>query len=411
MPLAVYDYWRVVGVASLMSAQEITASADFVQLTRASSAARGLNALVCAQYDLRAALRHSLVSRQWSQLDEARRELAGSPALAARFEENLWSVLETPELGAHESGARWRGLVLAIPVSLTTRSGTLLSLPQELARTLRATLQQRFPADTGIRLVNRSVPQLVAHTMGVRSLYELIEELASGERGESGAPEADTGVFAPEGRSLGQHYFFALALTTRLEQVGLELPGELQSDPGLIRWAALQTERITSDFAERGWQLLMRVSPPQRLRDMLSSLPVLGDVRELDALLEHAAARHGTPVAMLRAELAPPRGVEAGLRIAISDRRDGRPLARALYRLAALGAEAGTYRVAVRLASAGVELAAADESLDGAVRRAIAFTGAPVPPEPALPGVTAAPHPLGFSALRSRFSRSHRHST
>ncbi|HTO46375.1 MAG TPA: hypothetical protein VML91_01940 [Burkholderiales bacterium] len=394
-----------------MSAHEVTASAELVQFTRAVSAARGLNALVCTQHDLRAALGRSLVSRQWSQLDEAQRQMAGSPALAARFEESLRSVLEAPEFGAHESGARWRGLVLTIPVSLTARSGTLVSLPQEMAGTLRASLQQRFPADTAIRLVNRLVPQLVAHTMGVQSLYELIEELASGERGGPEAPEADTGVFAPEGRSLGQHYFFALALTTRLEQVGLELPGELRNDPGLIRWAALQTERITSDFAERGWQLLMRVSPPQRLRDMLSSLPVLGDVRELDGLLEHAATRHGTPVAMLRADLAPPRGGDAGLRIAISDRRDGRPLARALYRLAALGAEAGAYRVAVRLASAGVELAAADESLNGAVRRAMTLTSAPVPPEPAMPGVTAAPHTLGFSTLRSRFSRSHRHST
>ena len=394
-----------------MSAHEINAAAELVQFTRAASAARGLNALVCAQHDLRIALRRSLVSHQWSQLDEAQREMAGSPALAARFEESLRSVLETPEFGAHESGARWRGLVLTIPVSLTARSGTLVSLPQELARTLRATLQQRFPADTAIRLVDRPVPQLVAHTMGVRSLYELIEELASGEPGGRAAPETNTGVFVPEGRSLGQHYFFALALTTRLEQVGLELPGELQNDPALIRWAALQTEKITSDFAERGWQLLMRVSPPQRLRDMLSSPPVLGDVRELDGLLEQAAARHGTPLAMLKADLAPPQGGEAGLRIAISDRRDGRPLARALYRLAALGVEAGTYRVAVRLASAGVELAAADENLNSAVQRAMTLTSAPVPPEPAIPGVTAAPHTLGFSALRSRLSRSHRHST
>jgi hypothetical protein len=394
-----------------MSAQEITPPTEFARLTRAAVAARGLNALVCAQHDLRTALRRALVSRQWSQLDEAQRELAASPALAERFEESLWSVLETPEFGAHESGARWAGLVLAIPVSLTARSGTLVSLPQSVARTLRATLQERFPPDTGIRLLNRPVPQLVAHTMGAQSLYELVEELASGERGGLAAPETDSGVFAPEGRSLGRHYFFALALTTRLEQVGLELPGKLQDDPGLIRWAAVQTERITSGFAERGWQLLMRVSPPLRLRNMLSSPPVLSDVRELDGLLEHAAARHGTPIAMLRADLASPRNGEAGLRIAISDRRDGRPLARVLYGLAALGAEAGAYRAAVRLASAGVELAAGSENLDDAVQRAVTLASVPVPPEPAMPGVTAAPHALRFDALRSKFPRSHRHST
>ena len=394
-----------------MSAQEITAPTELARLTRAAVAARGLNALVCTQHDLRTALRRALVSRQWSQLDEAQRELVASPALAARFEESLWSVLETPEFGAHESGTRWAGLVLAIPVSLTARSGTLISLPQVVARTLRATLQERFPPDTGIRLVNRPVPQLVAHTMGAQSLYELIEELASGERGEPAAPETDTGVFAPEGRSLGRHYFFALALTPRLEQVGLELPGELQNDPGLIRWAAVQTERITSGFAERGWQLLMRVSPPLRLRDMLSAPPVLDDVRELDGLLEHAAARHGTPVAMLRADLASPRDGEVGLRIAISDRRDGRPLARVLYGLAAPGAEAGAYRVAVRLASAGIELGTTSENLDDVVQRAVTLASAPIPPEPAMPGVTAAPHALRFGTRRSRLPRSHRDST
>ena len=411
--MALYDYSRVVGCSlRMMSAQEITVPTEFARLTRAAVGARGLNALVCAQHDLRTALRRALVSRQWSQLDDAQRELAGSPALAARFEESLRSVLETPEFGEHESGTRWAGLVLAIPVSLTTRSGTLISLPQVVASTLRATLQERFPPDTGIRLVNRPVPQLVAHTMGAQSLYELTEELASGERAvDSPPPETDTGVFAPEGRSLGRHYFFALALTTRLEQVGLELPGELQNDPGLIRWAAVQTERISSGFAERGWQLLVRVSPPLRLRDMLSSPPVLGDVRELDGLLEHAAARHGTPVAMLRADLASPRDGEAGLRIAISDRRDGRPLASALYGLAALGAEAGAYRVAVRLASAGVELTTKSENLDDAVQRAITLASAPVPPEPAILGVTAAPPGLRFATLRSRFPRSHRHLT
>ena len=394
-----------------MSSHEISVPQNLVHFTRLACAARDLSALVCAQYDLRAALRRALVSRQWAELDEAQRDLAGSPALAARFGESLHGVLETPELGAGAPGARWEGLVLAIPVTLASRAGTLVSLPPSVSRALRDTLQHRFPPGTGIRLIDRPVPQLIAHTMGTRSLYELIEELASGERCEAGAPASQPeGVFEPRGRSLGQHYLFALALTTRLEQLGLELPGDLQADPGLVKWAADQSERVTSDFAERGWPLLMRVSPPRRLREMLSSPPVLGDVRELDGLLEHAAARRDTPVTMLKADLALTHGAEAGLRIVVSDRATGTPIARAQYRLAALGAEAGAYRVAVRLASAGVELVVADESLRGAVQRAVMLTNAAVPPEAARPREATVPHPLGLRTLRSRFTRPPRHS-
>jgi hypothetical protein len=396
-----------------MASNEISVTADLVHFTRLAGTARDLSALVCAQYELRVALRRALVSRQWADLDEAQRELAGSPVLAARFRENLHGVLETPELGAKEPGARWHGLVLAIPIALASRSGTLVSLPPSIVQALRDTLQNRFPQGTGIRLVDRPVPQLVAHTLGTQSLYELIAALASGERAAAGAPASPAeGGFEPRGRSLGQHYLFALALTTRPEQLGLELPGDLQADPGLVKWAADQSERITSDFAERGWPLLMRVSPPRRLREMLSSSPVLGDVRELDGLLEHAAARQGTPVAMLKAELALTQGAEVGLRIVVSDRASGTPIAHALYRLAALGAEAGTYRVAVRLASAGVELVVADESLRGAVRRAVTLTSEPVPPEaPATALEAAVPHPSGLKTLRSRFTRAPRHST
>jgi hypothetical protein len=248
--------------------------------------------------------------------------------------------------------------------------------------------------------------------MDTQSLYELIAELASGERGAAGAPGSQPeGGFEPHGRSLGRHYLFALALTTRLEELGLELPGDLQADPGLVKWAAEQSERITSDFAERGWPLLMRVSPPRRLREMLSSSPVLGDVRELDGLVEHAAARAGTPVTTLKADLALTHGAEVGLRIVVSDRAGGTPIAHALYRLAALGAEAGAYRVAVRLASAGVELVVGDESLRGAVRRAVTLTTAPVPPETAATPLEATvPNPLGLRALRSRLARPPRHS-
>jgi hypothetical protein len=243
-------------------------------------------------------------------------------------------------------------------------------------------------------------------------LYELIEELASGERGAGAVPGSQpTNAFVPHGRSLGQHYFFALAVTTHPEQFALEMPGDLQTEPGLVKWAGAQTERITSDFAELGWPLLMRVSTPRRLREVLSSPPVLTDVRELDGLLDHVASKLGVPVTMLRADLALRDGEEAGLRIAISDRRVGTPLAHALYRLAALGPEAGAYRVAVRLASAGVELVAADEDLGRAVHRAIALTNAPAPSETVAPHGSPASHPPGTKTFRSRFSRSLRHPT
>ena len=395
-----------------MSSHDISSAEELVQLTRRASEARGLCALVSVQYQLRAALRHVLVLRQWPQLEEAQRELKGSPSLAARFDENLHWVLETPELGAREPDARWHGLVLAIPVALTSRAGTLVALPQPLALALRESLQARLPRGTGIRLANRPVPQFVAHTMATRSLYELIEELASGERSVAAAPGSQsTSTFVPHGRSLGQHYFFALGFTTHSEQFALEMPGDLQTEPGLLKWAAAQTEKITSDFAERGWPLVMRVSAPRRLREMLSSLPVLSDVRELDGLLDHVASQLGTPVTMLRADLAPGHSDEAGLCIAISDRRAGTPLAHGLYRLAGLGAEAGAYRVAVRLASAGVELVAADENLNRVVQRAIALTDTPAPSETATSRESPTSHPSGMKTLRSRFSRSLRHPT
>ncbi len=393
-----------------MSSHDTSPSEELVQLTRLASEARGLCALVCLQYQLRAALRRILVSRQWPYLDEAQRELTGSPSLWARLNESLHRVLETPELGAREPGGRWHGLVLAIPVALTSRAGTLLFLPHPVALALRESLGARLPRGTGLRMVNRPIPQLVAHTMGTRSLYELIEELASGERDAEGAPGSQpTGAFVPHGRSLGQQYLFALALTTHPEQFALEMPGDLQTEPGLVKWAAVQTQQITSDFAERGWPLLMRVSAPRRLCEMLSSPLVLSDVRELDGLLDHVASQHGVSVSMLRAELALRQGEEAGVRIAISDRRVGTQLAHGVYRLAALGAEAGAYRVAVRLASAGVELVAADENLRRVVERAIALTTAPAPSETATPPESPTSHPFGTKTFRSRLSRSLRH--
>jgi hypothetical protein len=144
---------------------------------------------------------------------------------------------------------------------------------------------------------------------------------------------------------------------------------------------------------------------------MLSSPPVLGDVRELDGLLEQAANRLGAPVTKLRADLALVQGAEPKLRIAIAGDAASTPLAHVLYRLAALGAEAGTYRVAVRLASAGVELTASDDSVRGAVQRAVMLTNVPVPPESAAPRGKAAPDPLGLRTLRSRFARPPPHST
>jgi hypothetical protein len=244
--------------------------------------------------------------------------------------------------------------------------------------------------------------------MDARSLYEFIEALASGGRDAAAVAGAAPSPFIPHGRSLGRHYLFALAVTADPGQLALEMAGGQHADPGLVKWAAAQTERITSDFAERGWPLIVRVSPPQRLREMLSSPPVLGDVRELDGFLAEVASRHETPVTMLRATLAVRSGEEPGLRIAISDRSAGRPLARAVYRLVGAGAEAGAYRVAVRLASAGVELVAAEESLLRVVQRALALTDEPEPAE-----VASRDRPESGSlrpgTMRSRFSRPTRH--
>jgi hypothetical protein len=105
-----------------------------------------------------------------------------------------------------------------------------------------------------------------------------------------------------------------------------------------------------------------------------SSPLLLSDVRELDGLLDHVASRQGCPVTALGADLAMQGGEEPGVRIDIRERRSGKPLARGFYRLAPLGAEAGAYRVAVRLASAGVQLAAADETLARMVERAVTLT-------------------------------------
>src|SRR5215470_14157002 len=294
-----------------MSPQD-SAAEELVRLARVASQARGLPALVSAQHQLRATLRRALALRQWAQLDDVQRELASSPALAARFVESLHHVLETPELAAREPGARWHGLVLAIPVSIASRSGSVFALPEPLALVLRESLQARFPPGTGIRLVNRLVPQLVARSMPARSQYELVEELASGERAAAAAAGVpSTSGFVPHGGSLGQHYLFALALTAHPEQLALEMAGDLHAAPGLVRWAVAQTERMTSDFAERGWPLLIRVSAPQRLSEMLSSPLLLGDVRELDGLLNHVSSRHTTPLAMLRVDLALEQSEEA----------------------------------------------------------------------------------------------------
>jgi hypothetical protein len=103
---------------------------------------------------------------------------------------------------------------------------------------------------------------------------------------------------------------------------------------------------------------------------------------------------------------------ESGLTISIiSDRRVGTPLAHGLYRLAALGAEPGAYRVAVRLASAGVELVTADENLQRIVQRAIALTDAPAPSETATAHASSTSHPIEARTSRFRFSRAPRHPT
>lgn len=389
-----------------MSDSGILPEQDLVGLTRLAAEARGAYPLVCAQYELRSALRRLLVAHQWAELEEARQAVASAPSLAARFKDNLHAVLELPELGSQTPGTRWHGLVLVVAAALASRSGTLVSLPHVVAQSMRESLEERFPTGTGIRLLNRPVPQLAAHSMTAQALQGLVDELASGA-GSAGSLTPPDGEFAARGRSLGLHYFFALALTTRPEQLGLEMP-DFQADPRLAKWAADQTERITSDFAERGWPLLMRVSPPRRLREMLSSLPVLGDVRELDGLLEHCTARPSGAVETLRAELALSNAREPGVRIAIADAAGGAPIARVLYRFAAQGAEAAAYRVAVRLASAGVELVAADESLSGAVQRAVTLASAPEPPDAPPPGRDGPSRHPRLRSLPSRFARSPR---
>jgi hypothetical protein len=82
------------------------------------------------------------------------------------------------------------------------------------------------------------------------------------------------------------------------------------------------------------------------------------------------------------------------------------PLADAFYRLGALGAEAGAYRVAVRLASAGVELVAADDALRRAVDRAVTLANAAPKAEPAPSQEIPVLRPPGARSLWSRLSRS-----
>ncbi len=395
-----------------MSAHDLSPSAELVRLTRVASESRDLSTLVCAQHQMRVAIRRALVSCNWSDLDEAHDTLKDSPSLTARFNECLHHALETPELAAHGLGPHWHGLVLAIPITLASRDAALDSLPHPLANALRESLQARFPGGTSIRLLCRLTPQLVAHSMGTRSLYELVKELASGEdRAEDGLGPHPASDFVPHGRSLGRHYLFALAFTAHPDQLALEMAGNLRHDPGLIEWATAQTETICNDFAERGWPPDVHVSAPQRLREMLSLWPVITDMREVDGLLGHVASQHGVPITTLRADLSLIYGKEGGLRIAISDRSVGTPLAHSVYRLAPLSPGPDAYRVAVRLASAGVELTAEEDTLRRATERAIMLTNA-VPASGAT-DAHAAPtaRPLGAKAFLSRFSRSPRHPT
>jgi hypothetical protein len=389
-----------------MSSHEISPPEELVRLTRLAHEAQGLSVLVHAQYQLRSAIRRALLLQQWSELESVQHELAASSSLAARFSENLHHVLETLELSAGEPFGRLHGLVLAIPVAITCKAGTLTSLPHPLGSEFRESLQERFPGNAAMRLVNRLVPQLEAHGMGARALYELIRELASGGSDPAARSQPAT-AFRPDGRSQGQHYLFALALTPHHE----DLPqyGDLQTDPGLVKWSAAQTEAITSNFAERGWPLLVRVATPRRLGQMLSSPLLLIDVRELDGLLDHVASRQGCPVTALGADLAMQGGEEPGVRIDIRERRSGKPLARGFYRLAPLGAEAGAYRVAVRLASAGVQLAAADETLARMVERAVTLTKeAPSSEAKSAPDIPKSRR-FGTRLFSARFSRSPRH--
>ena len=359
--------------------------------------------LVYAQHELRSAIRRALLLQHWSDLEAVRQELADSPLLAARFGESLHHVLETPELSAGEPVGRLHGLVLAVPVAITCKAGTLAALPHPLGAAFRQSLQERFPGKVAMRVVNRLVPQLVAHSMSARSLYELIKELASGESGP--AAEAAT-AFRPHGRSQGQHYLFALALAPYHEDVAHY--GDLQTDPGLLKWSASQTEAITSNFAERGWPLLVRVATPWRLGQMLSSPLLLSDVRELDGLLDDVASRQGCPVTALGADLAMRGGEAPGVWIDVRERPSGKSLARAFYRLPPLGAEAGAYRVAVRLASAGVQIAATDEALGRLVERAITLTKEPSPSEAKTAPESAKSRRIGRKLFGARVSGSSR---
>lgn len=395
-----------------MSAHDLSSSAELVRLTRIASEARDLSTLVCVQHQLRVAIRRALVTWNWFELDEAHDTLKHSPSLAARFNECLHLALETPELAALGPGSHWHGLVLAIPFTLASRDAGLVTLPHPLANALRESLQARFPGGTGIRLLCRLTPQLVAHSMGIRSLYELVEELASGkDRAEDDRrphPEVD---FAPHGLSLGRHYLFGLAVTADPKQLALEMAGDFRNDPGLVEWAAAQTERISNDFAERGWPSDVHISAPQRLREMLSLWPVLTDVREVDGLLDHVASQHGIPIHMLRADLSLLYGKEGGLRIAICDRRVGTTLAHSVYRLAPLSPGPDAYRVAVRLASAGVWLTAEDDNLRRAVERAITLTNAAPASDATAAHASPTARPFGTKAFLSRFSRSLRNPT
>jgi hypothetical protein len=387
-----------------MASNQISPAEELVRLTRLADEAQSLSVVVNAQHEMRSAIRRAVVLQHWSQLESAQRELAASQSPAARFGENLYHVLETPELSASEPFGRLHGLVLAIPVALTCKAGTLVSLPRPLASAFRESLQGRFPGNVAMRLANRVVPQLAAHAMGARSLYEMIRDLAAGAGGTDAQSEA---AFRPYGRSLGQHYLFALALAPHLED--LAHYGDLQTDPGLVKWSGAQTEAITSNFAERGWPLLARVSTPMRLRQMRASPLLLSDVRELDGLLDHFATRQGRPIAALGADLAMRGGEEPGVWIGVSERRSGTPLARAFYRLAPLHAEAGAYRVAVRLASAGVQLAAADEALARTVERAVALVkDAPSAEAQPGPDSTRSQRPAR-KLFGARFSRPPRH--
>lgn len=393
-----------------MSAHDLSPSAELVRLTRVASEARDLSTLVCAQHQLQIAIRRALVSWNWSDLNEAHDTVRHSPSLAARFHECLHHALETPELAAHGLGAHWHGLVLAIPVTFGSRDAALISLPHPLVNALRESLQAQFPGGTGIRLLYRLTPQLVAHSLGIQSLYELVEELASGADHANDTLGPDpTGDFVRPAPSLGRHYLFALAFTAQSEQLALEMAGDLRHNPGLVEWAAAQTERISNDFAERGWPPDVRVSAPQRLREMLSLWPVITDVREVDDLLDHVATQHGVPIATLRADLSLIFGKEGGLRIAISDRQVGTPLAQSVFRLAPLSPGPDTFRVAVRLASAGVELAAEEDTLRRATERAIMLTNAAPTTDANVAPVATAARPFGPKALFSRFSRSPRY--